>query len=104
MRVCWGFLSVPQPLQTVQRAELRGVILALQSSGVVHLGVDNLNVVRHVRRLLDGRAGSSPVELVNDGAAVFIMLLLTLGVTFLVFVVGGVLLSWIFVVPSSLCV
>ena len=43
------------------------VILALQSSGVVHLGVDNLNVVRHVGRLLDGRIGSSLVELVNDG-------------------------------------
>ena len=29
-------------------------ILALQASGGAHLGVDNLNVVRHVGRLLDG--------------------------------------------------
>ena len=66
-RVCKGFCSVPGSLQTVQRAELWGVILALQSSGVVHLGVDSLNVVRHVGRLLDGRPGSIPFELVNDG-------------------------------------
>ena len=52
---CRGFCSVPGPLQSVQRAELWGVILALQSSGAVHLGVDNLNVVRHVGCLLDGR-------------------------------------------------
>ena len=44
-----------------------GVILALQSSGAVHLVVDNLGVVRHVGRLLDGRQGSVPLELVNDG-------------------------------------
>ena len=29
-----------------------GVVLALQSSRAVHLGVDNLGVVRHVDRLL----------------------------------------------------
>ena len=44
-----------------------GVILALQSSGAVHLGVDNLGVVRHVGRLLDGHHGSVPLELVKDG-------------------------------------
>ena len=38
---CKGFCAVPGPLQSVQRAELWGVILALQSSGAVHLGVDN---------------------------------------------------------------
>ena len=43
------------------------VILALQSSSAVHLGVDNLGVVRHVGRLLDGRQGSVPLELVKDG-------------------------------------
>ena len=31
------------------------------------LGVDNLSVVRHVGRLLDGCPGSTPFELVNDG-------------------------------------
>ena len=44
-----------------------GVTLALQSSGAVHLGVDNLGVVRHVGRLLDGHPGSVPFELVKDG-------------------------------------
>ena len=64
---CRGFCSVPGPYQTVQRAEMWGVILALQSSGAVHLGVDNLGVVRHVGRLLDGRPGSVPFELLKDG-------------------------------------
>ena len=41
--------------------------MALQSSGAVHLGVDNLNVVRHVGCLLDGRPGSVPFELLKDG-------------------------------------
>ena len=63
---CRGFCSVPGPLQSVQRAEMWGVTLALQSSGAVHLGVDNLGVVR-VGFLLDGRQGSVPFELVRDG-------------------------------------
>ena len=62
-----GFCSILGSLQSVQRAELWGVILALQSSGAVDLVVDNLNVVRHVGRLLDGHSGSSPFELVFDG-------------------------------------
>ena len=40
-RSCRSFCSVPGPLQSVQRAEMWGVILALQSSSAVHLGVDN---------------------------------------------------------------
>ena len=44
-----------------------GVILALQTSRAVHLGVDNLGVVRHVGRLLRGCRGSKPLELVNNG-------------------------------------
>ena len=51
---CVLFDSVRGLLQSVQRAELWGVILALQCSSTVHLGVDNLNVVRHVSRILDG--------------------------------------------------
>ena len=51
---CRGFCSVPGLLQIVQRTELWGVILALQASDGVHLGVDNLGVVRHVCRILDG--------------------------------------------------
>ena len=44
-----------------------GVVLALQSSRAVHLGVDNRGVVRHVDQLLRGCRGSKPLELVNDG-------------------------------------
>ena len=62
-----GFVSVPGPLQTVQRAELWVVILALQSSDAVHVGVYNLCVVRHIGRLLDDCYCSSPLELVTDG-------------------------------------
>ena len=36
-------------------------------SFAVHLVVDNLVVVRHVGRLLDGYRGPVPFELVNDG-------------------------------------
>ena len=64
---CRGFCSVPGPYQSVQRAEMWGVILALLSSGAVHFGVDNLGVVRHVGRLLDGCPGSIPFELLKDG-------------------------------------
>ena len=39
----------------------------MQSSSAVHLGVDNLGVVRHVGRLLDGYHGSVPWELVKEG-------------------------------------
>ena len=51
---CVLFDSIRGPLQSVQRAELWGVILPLQCSSSVHLGVDNLNVVRHVSRILVG--------------------------------------------------
>ena len=64
---CRGYCSVPGPLQSVQRAELWGVILALQASRGVHLGVDHLNVVRHVGRLLDGNVGAQPFQVVPDG-------------------------------------
>ena len=58
---CRGFFSLPGPLQSIQRAEMWGIILALQSSGAVHLGVDNLGVVRHVGRLLDRHHGSCSI-------------------------------------------
>ena len=64
---CRGFCSVPGPLQSVQRAEMCCVILALQSFFAVHSGDDNLGVIRHVVRLLDGHHGSLPLELVKDG-------------------------------------
>ena len=41
--------------------------MALQSSGAVHLGVDNLGVVRDVGCLHDGCRSLVPFELVKDG-------------------------------------
>ena len=72
-----GSCSVPGPLQSVQRAEFWGVILALQANDGVHLGVDNPGVVRHVGRLLDGKTASRPAELVKYGD--LILLLVRLG-------------------------
>ena len=70
---CVLFDSVRGPLQSVQRAELWGVILALQCSSAIHLGVDNLNVVRHVSRFLEGRASVRPLELTVDGDLLIII-------------------------------
>ena len=39
----------------------------MQASCGAHLGVDNLNVVRHVGRLLDGGPGARPFDIVKDG-------------------------------------
>ena len=70
---CRAFVSVPGPLQTVQRVELWGVVLALQSAEAVHVGVDNLGVVRHVGRLLCDSPPSTPLELVTDGDLVILI-------------------------------
>ena len=70
---CRGFCSVPGSLQTVQRAELWGVILALQANDGVHLGVDNLGIVRHVGRILDGKLPSRPFDLLPDGDLLFLI-------------------------------
>ena len=50
-----------------------GVILALQCSSAVHLGVDNPNVVRHVSRFLEGRVSGKPLELTFDGDLLIII-------------------------------
>ena len=50
-----------------------GVVLALQATNAVHLGVDNLNVVRYVGRLLDGLSTIRPFELVDDGDLVILI-------------------------------
>ena len=42
------FLGVLGPIQSVQRAEYWGVILALQAYSGFHIGIDNLNVLRGV--------------------------------------------------------
>ena len=50
---CRAFLPVPGVMQTVQRAEFWGAIIALQAYWPCHLGTDNLNVARSIGRLLD---------------------------------------------------
>ena len=57
--VCRIFCSVPGPLQ--------------KSNDGIHLGVDNLGVVRHFGRLLDGRGTSRPAELVKDGDLILLI-------------------------------
>ena len=39
------FSGIPGPIQSVQRAEYWGVILALQTFSGIHIGIDNLNVL-----------------------------------------------------------
>ena len=60
-------------LQTVQRAEFWGAVLLLQAPDVVHLGVHNLAVVRHVGRLLDGNVDTRPAEFVKDGDLILLI-------------------------------
>ena len=50
-----------------------GVALALQASALLRLGVDNLGVVRHVSRLLDGVRHPCPAELLKDGDLVLLI-------------------------------
>ena len=64
---CRLYCSVLGPLQTVQRAEIWGVLVALQGCTRMHVGVDNLNVVRHVSRIIDDGCTGKPFPLVNDG-------------------------------------
>ena len=64
---CRAFLPVPGILQTVQRAEYWGAILAMQAYWPFHLGIDNLNVVRSIGRLLDADCLAKPLPLVKDG-------------------------------------
>ena len=55
----WGFAAV-------QRAEFWGAIVALQAYPC-HLGIDNLNVVRSIGRLLDANCLAKLLPLVQDG-------------------------------------
>ena len=54
------YCSIPGPLQTVQRAEIWGVLVALQGCVSMHVGEDNFNVVNHVSRIIAGRCASRP--------------------------------------------
>ena len=51
----------------MQRAEFWGAIVALQAYWPCHLGIDNLNVVRSIGRLLDADCLSKPLPLIKDG-------------------------------------
>ena len=64
---CRAFMPVPGVVQTVQRAEFWGVIVALQAYWPCHLGIDNLNVARSIGRLLDHDCLGKPLPLVKDG-------------------------------------
>ena len=68
-----GFCSVPVPMQSVQRAEMWGVSFGSPVFWCCAFGVDNLGVVRHVGRLLDGHHGSVPFELVKNGDLLFVI-------------------------------
>ena len=61
------FMPVPGVMQTVQRAEFWGAIIALQAYWPCHQGIDNLNVARSIGRLLDHGRLSKPLPLVKDG-------------------------------------
>ena len=62
-----ALLPVPGVMQTVQRAEFWGAIVALQAYWPCHLGIDNLNVARSIGCLLDSDCLSKPLPLVKDG-------------------------------------
>ena len=64
---CRLYFSVPGPLQTVQRAEIWGFLVALQGRLRLHVGVDNFNVVNHLAVIIAGRRVGRPFSLVNDG-------------------------------------
>ena len=64
---CRAFLPVPGVLQTLQRAEFWGAILAMQAYWPCHLGVDDLNVARSIGRLLDRDSLVQPLPLAKDG-------------------------------------
>ena len=61
------FSGIPGPIQSVQRAEYWGVILALQAYSGIHIGIDNLNVLRGVAALLTHGVPRSPLPLKKDG-------------------------------------
>ena len=64
---CCAFMPVLGRLQTVQRAEFRSTIMVLQAYWPGHLGVDNINVVRSIARLLDHGSFTAPLPKIKDG-------------------------------------
>ena len=64
---CRAFLPVPGVMQTVQRTDFSGAILAMQAYWPCHSGIDNLNVAGSIGRLLDRDSLIQPLLLVKDG-------------------------------------
>ena len=64
---CRALLPVPGPLQTFQRAEFWGAIVAMQAYSPCRLGIDNLKVARTLGRLLDRDSLVQTLPLVKDG-------------------------------------
>ena len=60
-------LRIIGPLQTVHRAEHWDVILVLQAYSGIHIGIDNLNVLRGVAKITDNGITDTPLPLINDG-------------------------------------
>ena len=54
-------------MQTIQRAEFWGAVIAMQAYCPCHFGIDNLNVARSLGRLLDRDSFGRPLPLVKDG-------------------------------------
>ena len=54
-------------MQTVQRAEFWGAIVALQAYWPCYFGIDNFNVARSIGCVLDSDCLSKPLPLVKDG-------------------------------------
>ena len=67
----WAHLDLLSPLPDGGsercRAEIWGGFDCAQGHTVMHIGVDNLNVVNHVSNLIARRWSSRPFPLVNDG-------------------------------------
>ena len=61
------FSGVLGPIESAQRAEYWSVMLALQAYSGIHIGTDNLNVLRGVAALLSGNIPRTPLPLVKDG-------------------------------------
>ncbi len=62
---CRAIVLVPGVIQTVQRAEFLGAIIAMRAYWPCHLGIDNLNVARSIGRLLDHDRLVKPLFLVK---------------------------------------
>ena len=64
---CRLYCSAPGPFQSVQRTDTWGFLVALQGCVRVHVGVDNLNVINHVCRIVAGGRTIWLLPLLSDG-------------------------------------